>query len=95
MKKELPMIFVCPSEYLKEITADALDAHRSWLRAAVSSADVISAGRRDPATGGVIVLRAADAASAHRFLEGDPFTSGGFARYDCIGYNPTMGDLQG
>lgn len=89
------MIFVCPSEYLKEITPDALDAHRTWLRAAVAAGQVISAGRRDPATGGVIVMRAPDLASARSFLDADPFSHQGFARYDCIGYNPTLGELQG
>jgi uncharacterized protein YciI len=89
------MIFVCPSEYLKDITTEVLDAHRAWLRAAVASGHVLSAGRRDPATGGVIVLRAPDIASARAFLGGDPFSAEGLARYDCIGYAPTVGELQG
>lgn len=89
------MIFVCPSEYLKEITPEVLAAHRDWLRAGVEVGTVISAGRRDPATGGVIILRAPDTASARAFLEVDPFSQQGISRYDCIGYSPTLGNLEG
>lgn len=89
------MLFACPSLYKKDITPQVLDAHRAWLRAAVAAGSVISAGRRQPAGGGFILLRADSAEAAQAILDADPFTEGGFAEYQVIGYTPTLGAIEG
>lgn len=89
------MLFACPSTYKKEIPTDILTAHREWLKDAMARGAVLSAGRRDPATGGMIILRAEDRAAAMALLSEDPFVTEGIAEYDPMGFTPTMGDLKG
>lgn len=89
------MLFACPSTYKKDIPAEVLAAHRDWLKAAVASGTVISAGRRDPAIGGLILLRAESRAAAMALLAEDPFVTAGIADYDPMGFTPSIGDLKG
>ena len=89
------MLFACPSTYKKEVPADILKAHRDWLQDALDKGAVISAGRRDPAIGGMILLRAESRDEALAILAQDPCTAEGVAEYDALGFNPTFGDLKG
>lgn len=89
------MLFACPSTYLKDIPADTLAAHRDWLKAAVASGDIVSAGRRDPAIGGLILLRADSREAALALLAEDPFVTEGIATYDPMGFTPSIGELKG
>ena len=89
------MLFACPSVYKKSIDPDVLDAHRVWLKQALADGVIISAGRRDPAIGGLILLRADSLAAAEAILAADPFSREGVAEYQAIGFNPSMGDLEG
>ncbi|MDO9527411.1 MAG: YciI family protein [Gemmobacter sp.] len=89
------MLFACPSIYKKPVEPDVLDAHRVWLKQAIADGVIVSAGRRDPAIGGLIILRAENQAAAQAILAADPFTQQGVADYDTLGFNPTVGDIKG
>lgn len=89
------MLFACPSTYQKEIPAETLVAHRDWLKAAIASGAVLSAGRRDPAVGGLILLRAENHDAAVALLAQDPFVAQGIAVYEPMGFTPSFGDLKG
>lgn len=89
------MLFVCTSEYKKEITPEVLADHRDWLNALIGQGVVLSAGRLASGGGGLVLLRAADAAEAEAILAGDPFSREGISVYTPVGYNPTLGSLKG
>ena len=89
------MLFACPSTYKKEIPEAVLTEHRTWLGDALADGTVISAGRRDPAIGGLIILRAENRDAALAFLAADPFVIHGIADYDPMGYSPSIGELKG
>ncbi|WP_028028859.1 YciI family protein [Gemmobacter nectariphilus] len=89
------MLFACPSVYKKDIPAETLAAHRTWLKAAVDSGAIVSAGRREPAIGGLIILRAESREAAVALLAQDPFVAEGIAEYDPMGFNPSIGELKG
>lgn len=89
------MLFACPSVYKKAIDPEVLTAHRAWLEKAIDEGVILSAGRRDPAVGGLIILRAADQAAAQQVLAADPFAQHGIAEYETLGFNPSFGALKG
>ncbi|MGR3425625.1 MAG: YciI family protein [Pseudooceanicola nanhaiensis] len=89
------MIYVCPSKYLGEIPADALSGHREWLQSAVAEGTVLSAGRREDGSGGVVILTAETADAAREVLSADPFVQAGLAEYETIGFTPGLGPLFG
>lgn len=89
------MLFACPSVYKKEIPDDILTAHRDWLKEVVNRGVVVSAGRRVPPVGGMIILRAEDEAEALALLSDDPFVVEGIAEYEPMGFAPTVGNLKG
>lgn len=64
-----------------------LEAHRAYLRDAPEAAQILMTGRKRPATGGVILLRAADRAAADAFVQRDPYFSAGVAAFEVIEFD--------
>lgn len=89
------MLFVCTSKYQKDITPEVLTEHRDWLNGLIAEGVVYSAGRLAAGGGGLLVMRAADQAEAEAILAADPFSRDGISVYTPVGYNPTLGSLQG
>lgn len=89
------MLFVCTSEYKKEITPEVLAEHRDWLNMLIGRGVVVSAGRLASGGGGLVLLCAADTDEAEAILAEDPFSRDGISVYTPVGYNPTLGSLKG
>jgi uncharacterized protein YciI len=83
------------SKYLKPL--DEVDAaradHISFLRGLEDRGLVVSAGRQDPATGGVIIFDVDTEAEAVSLLADDPYVRRGLVAYESIGWKPTIGVL--
>ena len=81
---------------LDEIDA-LMEAHVEWLKKGFDEGVFVVAGRKDPRTGGVILVRGKkDAVAA--LAESDPFVENGAARFDVVGFNasfalPELADL--
>ncbi|WP_313533739.1 YciI family protein [Haematobacter sp.] len=68
-----------PEHIPEDISPEALDAHSVSLKQAAIDGIIVSAGRRDPAAGGLIPLRAETLNEAQPILNGDPFVKEGIA----------------
>ena len=64
---------------------DAVDAvrgdHVGWIAGHVAAGRVVAAGRTDPPTGSVLLLRGGDGDAALELLEDDPYVRAGVASY--------------
>ena len=58
-----------------------LEAHRTWLDHAYAAGHLLMSGRKEPRTGGIIVMRASNLAAAQAILAEDPFHKAGVADY--------------
>ena len=89
-------MFVAVSTYTKAL--DDVDAtreqHLKWIAEQYDSGHLLVSGRRSPATGGVIVGRAADLAAFRDLLSDDPFVQNGLAQYDVVEFEPTAAALE-
>jgi uncharacterized protein YciI len=88
-------VYLMISTYLAPL--DQVDAARTAHLAFVDDLEragvLVSAGRQDPAVGGVILLNVDTEAEAHALLAGDPYVVQGLARYAATGWTPTRGVL--
>ena len=55
---------------------------------------VVSAGRQDPPTGGVVILDVPTEAAAVEAMAQDPYVVNGAAEYRAIGFTPSRGVLK-
>ena len=69
----------------------AREAHMRFLDGLAEL--VVSAGRRDPPVGGVVLLDAATEAEARELMADDPYVVQGLAEYRAVGWKPTRGAL--
>lgn len=67
----------------------ALDAHLTWLDKYFDDGTFIAAGRKDPRTGGVILVRDIERAQLDKILAEDAFQK--VADYEVIKVNVTRG----
>lgn len=84
-------LFIAMSSYLQPPAqvAAALGDHRAWIHDQYQSGLMLASGRRNPPVGGVMILRAADAAEAAAVVAGDPFVINGLVAYDIHEFEPT------
>jgi uncharacterized protein YciI len=72
---------------------DAIDAlmpaHVAWLEAGLAEGAFLVAGRREPRTGGVIVVRG-DRAAAEAIAATDPFVTAGAATADVVPFHASF-----
>lgn len=80
---------------LDEVDAQ-MAAHVAWLDAGLAQGAFLVAGRRDPRTGGVIVMRG-DRDAVERVVATDPFVTGGVATAEIVPFNASFAatDLHG
>jgi uncharacterized protein YciI len=83
--------YLAPLEELDK----ARDDHSTYLDGLERRGLVITAGRQDPPTGGVIVFDVDTAAEAQALIADDPYVQRGLAEYRPIGWKPTRGVLAG
>ncbi|MCC7508052.1 MAG: GTP cyclohydrolase [Planctomycetes bacterium] len=86
-------VYVITIEYTKpmpEVEA-ATAGHRAYLKELFEQGRIIASGPFVPRTGGMLLLRAADAAEVTAVIEADPFHRQQVARYDVREWSPTFG----
>ena len=83
-------MFILNLHYSKPLSeVDAyLDAHRNYLKHYFDEGLFIAAGRKIPATGGVILLHADSRQQVEAVLKEDPFYQAGVAEYELIEFTP-------
>lgn len=73
---------------LEEVDA-LLPAHRDYLERHFAAGIFVASGRREPRTGGVILVREHPRALVTEILEQDPFFIAGVARYELLEFTPS------
>jgi uncharacterized protein YciI len=73
---------------IDEVNAQ-LDHHRAWLARHYETGRVLVSGRRNPTTGGVIVLRADSREQVDELLADDPYTQHGLVDYEIVAFDET------
>lgn len=88
-------MYLMISTYVKPLAeVDALrEAHLSYLAGLEGRGLVVSAGRQDPAVGGVIIFAVDTEGEALELIGQDPYVLQGAATYTAIGWKPTRGAL--
>ncbi|TVT62302.1 YciI family protein [Amycolatopsis cynarae] len=66
-----------------------LPDHAKWLEKHFASGEFLTAGRRNPRTGGVIITRPMDRAKLDAVLASDPFALHHLATYEVIEFSAT------
>lgn len=76
-------MFIVSLSYIKPLAEveQHLEAHRAWLDKQYAAGSLLMSGRKQPRTGGVILMRAESRADAERLLAEDPFHQAGVADY--------------
>ncbi|MFI5495384.1 YciI family protein [Actinoplanes sp. NPDC051859] len=73
----------------------ARDDHLAFVAELEQRSLCVSAGRRDPAVGGIVLLAVDTEANAFALMADDPYVQRGLAEYTAMGWNPTRGALAG
>lgn len=83
------MIFLLLSSYTAPLDRieELLPAHREYLRGLLEEGLLVVSGRREPWTGGAIVLRGTRE-QAEAAVEADPFTREGVAETEIVAVEP-------
>jgi uncharacterized protein YciI len=61
-----------------------LEAHRAYLREAPLAQDIVMTGRKTPATGGLVMLRASSREAVDDFVRLDPYFTAQVASFEVI-----------
>ena len=77
---------------LEEVDAARPD-HFRFMDELEAAGHVVGAGRQEPATGGIVLLRAGSAEEAQRLMAGDPSVQRGLATYEAVGWQVSRGPL--
>ncbi|MCA1186987.1 MULTISPECIES: YciI family protein [unclassified Saccharopolyspora] len=67
--------------------------HLAFLDELEARGLVVSAGMRNPPTGGVVLLATDDVDDAHALMADDPYAKAGYSIYQAVGWNPVRGVL--
>ncbi len=74
---------------LDEVDA-LIPAHRDYLDRHYAAGVFVASGRREPRTGGVILIREHPRSMVTEILEQDPFFKAGVARYELLEFTPSQ-----
>ncbi|MBN1543426.1 GTP cyclohydrolase [candidate division KSB1 bacterium] len=66
-----------------------LDDHRRYLQKNLDRGVFIAAGRKNPPTGGIILMRAESRQEAEALARQDPFYRAGVAEYELVEFTAT------
>ena len=70
-----------------EAVERVLPAHRQYLRDAPLSSQIVMTGRRRPATGGLVMLRADKREEVEAFVRQDPYCTENVAAFDIVEFD--------
>jgi uncharacterized protein YciI len=79
------LTYVKPLEAVDALMAD----HVAWLDKGFEDGAFVVAGRRNPRTGGIILMRG-DAASVAEIAATDPFVTGGVATFEVVAFSASF-----
>ncbi len=91
MTTTLYLILLTYTRPPEEIAA-ALEDHRAYLRRAYDAGRFIVSGPRVPASGGVIIARAASLEEVRGYVRDDPFYQRGLATHEIIPFTALWSD---
>jgi uncharacterized protein YciI len=88
-------MYLMISTYLRPLDeVDAVrPAHFEFMAGLEAKALVVGAGRRQPPTGGIVLLDVETEEEAVAIFAADPYVIAGVARYEPTGWTPTRGPL--
>lgn len=83
-----------------EAVERVLPAHRQYLREATLASRIVMTGRRRPATGGLVMLRADSREEVEDFVRQDPYSTENVAAFGIVEFDvaqvaPGLESLQG
>ncbi|BFU48091.1 hypothetical protein KRMM14A1004_63280 [Krasilnikovia sp. MM14-A1004] len=81
--------YLAPLDEIDQVRAD----HLAFLGKLSEAGVLVSAGRQNPPAGGVVLLDAATAQQARDLMADDPYVRHGLARYEAVGWQPSIGVL--
>ena len=73
----------------------ARDDHQAYLDGLERRGLLVSSGRQEPPTGGVVLLDVDNEDEARALIADDPYVRRGLAEYVATGWKPTRGVLSG
>lgn len=84
-------MFIAVTTYTAPLPSDdpALPAHWAYLEDCYRRQLLVASGPQEPRTGGVLVLRGTDRASAQALLDSDPLVLAGRVTYQLIAFTAT------
>jgi uncharacterized protein YciI len=88
-------VYLMISTYLRpleEVDAARPD-HFRFMDELEAAGHVVGAGRQEPPTGGIVLLRADSAEAAAALLADDPYVQRGLAEYRPVGWHVSRGPL--
>jgi uncharacterized protein YciI len=80
------LTYIQPLQQVEALLAQ----HIEWLKEGYATGVFLASGRKIPRDGGVILARTATRQALEQWLDLDPFSQNGVARYDIIEFTPTM-----
>ncbi|PRY27116.1 YciI family protein [Pseudosporangium ferrugineum] len=95
MPERTTIVYLMISTYLVPLDeVDRVrDEHLAFLAGLEERGLVVSAGRQDPAVGGVVLLGVGTEEEARELMAQDPYVLRGVAEYTATGWTPTRGVL--
>ncbi|MDO4638206.1 MAG: YciI family protein [Lautropia sp.] len=84
-------MFVVSLSYIKPLSEVErhLEAHRAWLDRQYQAGVLLMSGRKEPRTGGIILMKADSLAHAASILAEDPFQQHQLADYQITQFVPS------
>ena len=84
-------MFIVSLSYIKPLSEiePHLPAHIDYLDRHYAAGTFLLSGRKEPRTGGVIIMRAGNRAQAEAVIAEDPFYQAGLAEYQITQFIPT------
>lgn len=84
-------MFIANLTYIKPLTEveKYLKEHIAYLDQYYEEGKFICSGRKNPRTGGIIIVKAEDAEEMNRIISEDPFSIHEVASYEIIEFYPT------
>ncbi len=85
-------MFIVSLNYIKSISEVEryLEEHRAYLQKYYASGHFLMSGRKEPRTGGVILVMASSRDVVEQIISQDPFHREQLARYEVTEFVPTM-----
>ena len=84
-------MFIVSLEYIKDLAAveTYLAEHIAYLERYYQAGVFVMSGRKQPRTGGVILMKASDREQVEKLIAEDPFHREGVAKYTITEFIPT------